>query len=152
MHLPLSWWARFVSANSPFLNCRHFSRKLSSETRNRTNFTSYLQFWISNQRKSTMDDNSNMAPNSVPWNKSSQCYCSHDKVREFHLTFEKSSGKHQIVNMLDEDQQTAFDLWENISYQTNRELFTFKGKNCYYSVFNWHSFHTLRQVRGYHVT
>ena len=44
------------------------------------------------------------------------------------------------------DQQTAFDLakdghnlvvivqggcGENISYQTNRELFTFKGENCY---------------------
>ena len=66
--------------------------------------------------------------------------------------------------MLDEDQQTALDLakdghnlvvivqggcGENISYQTNRELFTFKGKNCYYSVFIWHSFHTLRQVRGF---
>ena len=40
--------------------------KISSEARNPTNFTSYLQFWISNQRNSTMDDNSNMAPNPVP--------------------------------------------------------------------------------------
>ena len=66
LHLPLSWLARFVSANIPFLKRRHFSLKFSSETRNPTNFTSYLQFWISNQRKSTMGDNSNMAPNPVP--------------------------------------------------------------------------------------
>ena len=88
LHLPLSWWARFVSANIPFFKRSPFFTKISSERINPTNFTSYLQFWISNQRKSTMDDNSNMAPNPVPWNKSSECYCSQDKEREFHFTVE----------------------------------------------------------------
>jgi hypothetical protein len=88
LHLPLSWLARFVSANIPFFKRRHFSRKFSSDTINPMNFTSYLQFLISNQRKSTMDDNSNMAPNPVSWNKSSECYCSQDKERELHLTVE----------------------------------------------------------------
>jgi hypothetical protein len=44
-----------------------------------------------------MDDNSDMAPNPIPWNKSSEFYCSHDKVRDFHLTVGKTRLKKEIL-------------------------------------------------------
>jgi ABC-type proline/glycine betaine transport system ATPase subunit len=66
--------------------------------------------------------------------------------------------------MLDEDQQTAFDLAKDgqdlvvIGQGGCGKTFLIKqivnylrskGKTVINSVFNWHSFHTLRQDKGY---